>query len=546
MSGKREYHALCLLFAFDLGGSVSACSSRDSILARSSVKDDHVGAGGMDGGTDGSSTGGVENTGDAAIGMDGARNDAGSSGNIFVNPTTGRDTNSGLSSSEALKTISRAAELAAAMPGTETILLEDGPYDPSTQPKLDVTFPAGTIVSAASTIGVTIVGPGVTNAFMFVDGGGIRDVTFDTFDKGVRATGTGAFIMTGVHFRNVYWPLRVGDSVVATVDASGSVPFATRPDNGFGEWCIKVEGAATMNFHGGEFRNIQDGGWTIFHASGHAKLAIDRTVFDTTAPRAITIYENADVVLTNSQIHHVAMDYELLMDLNAAIVMGVAGAEDPLDPTLEIRNSEITFNENASGIALDMYPLAASKPVIEITDSHIDDNGRDGLFVPNITVPKDQVVTVRVANSTFSGNQRNGITTGIGAVSIARGEVSRNSLNGIEITDSTHVNSLKVRGPVKFDSNFNHGISFAGAAGSSLDLGKTTDPGRITFTIVQANYSAVNLQSALQGFAVGNTWVLNAQGANDAGAYTTPTTIMGPVSDLNATVVSGGSLVVAE
>jgi hypothetical protein len=544
MSGKREYRALCWLFALGVGVSLSACSSRDSNLARGSVNDDYIGAGGMafspDGGKDGSSAGGAGNPGDAA-------NDVGMpSGNIFVNPTTGSDTNSGLSSSQALKTISKAAEVATALPGTETILLEDGRYDASTQPKLDVTFPAGTIVSAVSTSGVTIVGPGVTNAFTFVDGGGMRNLTFDTFDKGVRATGTGAFIMTGVHFRNVYWPLRVGDSVAATVDASGSAPFATRPDNGFGEWCIKVEGASTMNFRGGEFRNIQDGGWTIFHVSGHAKLTVDRTVFDTTAPRAITIYENADVVLINAQIHHVAMNSQAPSDLNAAILMGIAGTDDALDPTLEVRNSEITFNETASGIALAAYPSSASTPVIEITDSHVDNNGRDGLFVPDVTLSKDQIVTIQVVNSTFSSNQRNGITTGIGTVSIARGEISRNGLNGLEIADLTHVNSLTVRGTVKIDANGGHGISFGGGAGSSLDLGTSASPGGITFTGVAASHSAVDLLSAIQGFAAGNTWMPGVQGANATGLFASPLTIAGPASGLNASVVSGGSLVVAE
>jgi hypothetical protein len=475
----------------------------------------------------------------------GIKTDAGATGGIYVNPTTGKDTNSGLSSAEALKTISKAAEVAAAMTGTDTILLEDGPYDSSTQPNLDVTFPAGTVVSAVPATGVTITGPGVTNAFSFVDGGGIRNVTFDTFDKGVRVTGTGTFDMVGVHFRNVFWPLRVGDSIVATVDASGGAPFLERPDNGFGEWCIKIESGASMDFRGGAFRELGEGGWTIFHVSGRARLTVDQTVFHTLTQRAITIYENADVVLTNSQIYRVAGDYEMLSDDNAAIVMGIGGAEDPIHPTLQVRSSEITFNENASGVSVIMDPSLPSKPIISIEDSHIDSNGRDGIFVDNPATVASQIVTIRTVNSTLIENVRNGMTMGSGRVSIAGGKIS-SGLNGIEMTDATQVNTLEVRGAIEIASNFGHGISFTGASDSSLDLGTTAKPGRITFSVLQANSSAVNLQAAIRGYAVGNTWAANGQGADESGHYTMPTTFTGPVFDMNATVVSGGSLVVAE
>jgi hypothetical protein len=102
-----------------------------------------------------------------------------------------------------------------------------------------------------------------------------------------------------------------------------------------------------------------------------------------------------------------------------------------------------------------------------------------------------------------------------------------------------------VRG-AKIDANEDHGVSFDGASGSSLDLGTTTATGGNTFTRVAVNRSAVNLAAAVQGTAVDNTWMPNVQGASGLGLFTSPLRITGPASGLNATVASGASLVFAE
>jgi hypothetical protein len=540
------------------GGVASGGTSNDAGLDGSS------GAGGVNtggasgsggsntGGTNGSggsstggstSSGGSAGTGGASTG--GAQNDGGPTGNIFVNPTTGDDNNSGLSSAQAVKTIAKGSEIARTLPGIETILLEDGTYDSSTQSIFNVTFPAGTTVRSNSSTGVTVRATNQTNGFRFTGGGALRNVTFDTFSQAVQAIGTGTFDMSDVHFVNVSQPLYVNDSVAATVDASDSPPaFAVPPTAGFGLACIVADGTSNVMFKGGAFQNIGGLGNQIFLARGHAKLTIDGAVFDTMTIRAITIQDNADVVLMNSQIHRVSVASTGLEV--STIFMGGQNTQMPLDQSLELVSTDITMNQT-SGIGMVLYGGMASKPTIRITSSHIENNDGNGFGAGALsTIDANLVNAIQTIDSTFKGNTLAGLIAPVGTVSITGGEFSGNGGNGIGLTMGTVVNSLKVRGTVKIDDNGGHGISFSGATGSSLDLGKTADPGGITFTNVDAAHSAVSLQSAIQGFAVGNTWMPNVQGASAAGAYTSPTTIVGLTSGLNAFVASGGSLVVAE
>jgi hypothetical protein len=461
-----------------------------------------------------------------------------------VNPATGDDNRSGFSPADAVKRISVAAQISSRTPGTETIHLADGTYDAATHIGTLLMFSPGTTVVGASTTGVTVVGTAAAYAFAFGGGGALRNMTFDTFSLAVQASGTPAtFDMSGVRFRNVSRPMQFMGSVVATVDASGPGVFAVAPATGFGPACLVADDDANVTFTGGTFQNVPGSGDQVFLARERAKLTIDTTVVDTSSVRAITMQDNADVVLTNSQIHGVSAAGTGIQV--SAVFMGAQNTAMPLDQTLEVVNTDITMNQT-SGIGMVLYGGMASKPVIKITNSHIENNAGNGLGAGALsTIAATLVNTIETVDSTFKGNTLAGIVAPVGTVSITGGEVSGNGGHGIGLTGATVVNSLKVRG-TKIDDNGGHGISFAGAAGSSLDLGKTGDPGGITFTNVDPARAAVSLDAAIQGFAVGNTWMPNVQGASAAGTYTTPTTIVGLTSGLNAFVASGGSLVVVE
>lgn len=391
---------------------------------------------------------------------------------------------------------------------------------------------------------MTITGTNQTSGFLFENGGGVENVTFDTFSTAVSANGAGTFTMSGVHFKNVSSPVIIAGSLTATIDASGTEPFAIPPASGFGFAAVGVDGTADVTFTGNAFRNIAVANGPMFLARGNGKLTIDGTVFDTLVSRPLTINDDADVVLKGVQIHNVSWPSPGAGA--AAIAMGGQNTLAPLDPSLDIQNSDISSNQ-VNAIVLTLYAGMASKPIIELTDSHVNGNTGNGIWITTPgTVDAALVATVQATNTNFRGNTGTGILAETAAVTVTQGDISMNGADGVALTGATFKNSLQVRSGTILDQNGGHGFSFAGAATSTLDLGKKADPGNTTFTGVAVGHSAVNLTAAIQGFAVGNTWVPNVQGANATGLFTTPTTLAAGSSGLNATVATGASLVVAQ
>jgi hypothetical protein len=539
--------------ATSTGGMSSDAGLDGSSGAGGANTDGSIGSGGTnaDGssGAGGASTGGATatggNGGTGGASTGGASNDAGpTSSTVFVNPTTGDNANSGLSSAQAVKWITKAAEIARTLPNPRTILLEDGTYNQATQLNVGWYVPAGTTVRSVSAAGVTLHGTVGATAFSFEGEGAVRNVTFDGYGHGVQVFGTGTFDMSDVHFIDVIDPMEFFDSIVATVDAGVTGTFAVPPATGFGPACLFAGGSAAVTFRNGVFQNVpgNDDG-DIFKVQGNASLTIDNTVIYGSNVRAISMWENTHVVLMNSEIHRVSLT--TTGPAAAAIFLGGQGGTQPIDYSLDVVNSDILLNQ-VPGVSMIVYGAFASKPVVKFTDSHIEGNTGSGFVVSPIGGVHSGVVnTVQVVDSTFNGNTLAGITMPVGAVTITGGEFSRNGGHGVALTGTAHANSLRVRG-TKIEANEEDGIFFNGTAGSSLDLGTSAAAGEISFSTVAVGHSAVNLQAPIQGVAVGNTWIPNVQGASAAGLFTTPTTITGPASGLNATVVGGGGLIVAQ
>jgi hypothetical protein len=203
-------------------------------------------------------------------------------------------------------------------------------------------------------------------------------------------------------------PLQVRGSVVANIDAAVTGTFAVPPTDGF--TCVFATENATVDFHGGTFQNVAGnlGSGEIFLASGDAKLTIDATVIDTAALRAISMFNNASVVLKNSQIHRVSLP--VTGDTVATIFMGGQGGALPINQKLEVLNSDITQNQ-VNGISAVVYDSFASKPIVKFTNSHIDNNTGSGFIVsPMGGVHSGVVNTVQVVDSTFKANTLSGIT----------------------------------------------------------------------------------------------------------------------------------------
>jgi hypothetical protein len=222
----------------------------------------------------------------------------------------------------------------------------------------------------------------------------------------------------------------------------------------------------------------------------------------------------------------------------------------PMGPSLVLDTTSVTAS-HSHAISLGLYGGSSERPSLTFTNSHIDNSvldpggclcGGDAIVVQGAPTNPALTVTITATNTTFSGNAGAAISAPRATVSLTGGDVSNNKGGGLQLTDTASNNSIRVRSTT-FHGNGGDFIALAGSASSSLDLGKTGDPGGIVFSSVPSGHSAVNLTAAVTGYAVGNTWMPGQQGADGSGSYTTATTLSSGASGLNATVGTGASLV---
>jgi hypothetical protein len=130
-----------------------------------------------------------------------------------------------------------------------------------------------------------------------------------------------------------------------------------------------------------------------------------------------------------------------------------------------------------------------------------------------------------------------------GFVELSGGSLQDNGVHGLRLTGAAD-NRLVARG-TRIAGNRGPGLWFNGNAVAALDLGTSADAGGLVFAASDAGDANVRLQAPIQGFAVGNTWEPNVQGADGTGRYVAPTTFGPGTSGRNVTVLlDGGSLVV--
>jgi hypothetical protein len=460
---------------------------------------------------------------------------------VFVNPSTGLDANAGTQAAP-VKKIAHAVSLAKA---GDTIYLEDGVYDATTQTTLSVNFPAGVSIRGVTKTGAVLKSNGTESGFGFAGAGGVHDLTFDTFANGITASGSGTFDVANVHFKNSARPFYFQGSLVVTVDATGTDPIVSTPvADGLGAAVLVADGTANVTFVGGDVSGVNVADSEMFFARGASKLTLDGTTLRDSKVRGVLGYDNADIVLKNVTMSNLSFASSGID--NNVIVMGGQNTAPPLDPSLELIDTSVSGNQ-IGGIGFSLYSNLDSKPVITFTRSHVNGNKGNGLVIAAVAGAQPGLVaTVNATDSTFDTNTLAGVDATIGTVSVTGGEISGNGGNGLALSGAAMKNSLVMRGGTAVKDNAGHGISFAGLATSTLDLGRKATPGGIVFTGVAAAHSAVNLLAGIQGFAVGNTWLSNVQGASATGLYTGTVSIVGAAAGQNVTAVAGSSLVVSE
>lgn len=272
---------------------------------------------------------------------------------------------------------------------------------------------------------------------------------------------------------------------------------------------------------------------------GHSTATIEDVIIKNLPNNALLLWDDSHTILKNVTIDQAGRLSGTQAD-RAAIYAGANNTASPLTTSVALVNTSIT-NSVGPAIWFLQYFLASTQ-TLTLTASHLDDNGDAGVVfdVPMLNV--SSTLTITATNSTVSGNAGAAFVGTRATVKLTGGAVANNTLDGVRLSGATAVNAITIRGTT-FANNGGDNVSMAGTSASAFDLGKTGDPGGVVFTGVAATKSAVRLDAAIQGFAVGNTWVPNEQGADAGGLYTAPTTLT-VGTGRNATLATGATLVV--
>jgi hypothetical protein len=114
--------------------------------------------------------------------------------------------------------------------------------------------------------------------------------------------------------------------------------------------------------------------------------------------------------------------------------------------------------------------------------------------------------------------------------------------NGIYFTPGAAL-AVKVRAStLSNNSQFGLQASTATAAVLTLDLGTTADPGGSTLTGNTSAGLSLNVPATDTDNAVGNTWTAGAQSADTGGHYAAGTTVTGPTTGANYTLLNASTL----
>jgi hypothetical protein len=531
--------------AFDSGTETGASDSGADTGALDSGTD----AGAFDSGTDaGPSDAGIDSPAPDA-GADAAPDASVSGVTYFVDPVSGLDTNTGLSAGAAFQSVSRAAnviDLLDAGAGPFTVQLAAGTYQSSNQTAMQPWFHNEPVAIVAPADGGTVfLGNGSGGeGFIFGKGGSVQNVTFKNTEFGVNAQ-SGTMSVAGCAFDGAgsggYFAAFTGDTV-GTLDTTA--PTATITNVVYSSLgSVYVDNTANVTWYGGGSTTVTTTTFgSLVFARGGGQITVNRVNVNGWNGYVAVEYDQASVTLQGSTITNAGSSP------NGAIWLGGSQSGVP-SPSLTLTNTSLSGSlGNAVYVSTTTNTATVS---LTISGSHLDGSAAGGLWVQGNTNVA-LAVNLNVTSSTFDNNGYWGIASpratitfsgsgnsvsGNGATAAANGQTP----GGVLLTDAASVNALTMRSAA-VGGNTGDQISLTGTAASSLDLGTNASPGAVTFTGVGASNSAVNLGAAIAATAVGDNWLPNVQGSSSAGTYPASTTLTGPVTGQNATLVTGATL----
>ena len=529
-----------------------------------------VSADASDGGGGPSESGTVDSgddTGSGDASSDSAANDAGTDAasdaghalgsTYYVDPVNGLDTNSGLAANAAFKSIAKAQQTIDALDagtGPFQIELAAGTYSAANQSSMEVFFKNPVALVAPATGGAIFLGQGPAGAqegLIFQGGGSVQNLALKNTWYGLEGM-AGTFNVAGCSFDGAgqggYFVAFVGNTV-GTFDTSEPTATITNVvTSTLGG--VYVDNTAKVIWYGGGSTNVTTTtNDSLVFMRGGAELTIDRVNVTNWGGYVVVGYDQANVTFQSSTITGSGLPTGGAgPGEGGAIWLGGSQQGAPA-PSLTLTNTSITGSKGSAVFVSATTNTAAV--TLTVTSSHLDGSSSGGVWVQGNTNTA-LAVNLAVTSSTFDNNGFFGFNSPRATVTFAGAgnSVSGNGATaaasgytpgGILITDAASINSLTMRS-VAVGGNTGNQISLAGTGASNLDLGTTASAGAVTFSGIATGKSAVSLAAAIDGNAVGDTWLANTQGADATGHYPASTTLSGPVTGQNASLVSGATL----
>jgi hypothetical protein len=480
-----------------------------------------------------------------------------SAGSVYVNPTTGSDSNAGTQGAP-FQTIAHAASvLSAADAGAgQTVYLASGTYDAANQGALWGTFARPTFVVGTGSANVILSGTHANEIMIFAQGGGISGVTFQNTWEGFQIQG-GTFtssdvVLDGLPGFNVP-ALSFVNGAVATLSAT--IFTNLNPAAGGQDFPgIYADNAANVTWHatGNTITAAVGHGAFVFERGG-AQVAIDGLAMNGYSGYGAQLYDQAQLTLSNSTWAGVAPAGGVC-GIQACASIWMGGSQTGV-PTGTLVLSGVTITGSPSSAVA--YTTAPNTGAVSLsfTNSHLDANAFDGLWISGSS---NAALAMNVVSNgtTFTSDGIAGVTSTVPVTMSITGGAMNNDGSGAAVTATgqmpggvllqatTGLSTLTLRN-VGFAGNTGNPVAIANAPGTVVDLGTTASAGGNTFAGVPvgAGVGALNLQALVTAQAVGNTWIPNAQGADASGHYTSATTLAGPANGPNFFAPAGASVV---
>ena len=493
-----------------------------------------------------------------------------SAGDTYASPTGVDLNNTTCAQATPCLTIAKAAQLAQA---NKTVWLMNGSYTAATQPT-PISIPAG-LTLRALTPGLAGVGQQIVlQGSATVVGVVLRRNGFGDF--GSIAADAGAVTLDGVKATGS----AVGNSgSPAVLVLSGTVHVTMTPGNvtdyadqlapaGQGVAIYgALAGSARLTINGGTFGGAALGGADplngafnrgAFNLIGSSRLDLNNVVLNVDSSGVFMYGDATQLFMTGSVLH---------ANANTGGGYGVYAAKGT--PQITLVNSAISgfdysYNRSSVGIYVGTFAQPGVAATMSATNSSVTANNV-GIFVTEIgSSPSSLALTG--TSLTIASNTHGGIACRDACnVDITGGEISENATNdatqngstfhgGVWMGMATKTYQLKLRNMLIVDnrstagsnanSSDNSGVTMAGSATSTFDLGTAASPGQ---NLIQGNTSSaqtsglnVAVAAGVTVSAVGNTFAPNTQQADAQGKYKLGTAPCG-ASSCNLTTGAGAN-----